>query len=147
MEVSMTSCIKQQENPSLVCHLIHLRVIDNERYYTLRDAIMEEYSDVCKKCSSSEVLVYLSSLYGVDDLARLNRTTVKWAIKILMSVAETFQFSSNRDENIHLFDIHDTTLKTMAKYDIGTIINSFIKCDSLNNRDSVNYLKEHDEGV
>lgn len=147
MEVSMTSCIKQQENPSLVCHLIHLRVIDNERYYALRDAIMEEYSDVCKKCSSSEVLVYLSSLYGVDDLARLNRTTVKWAIKILMSVAETFQFSSNRDENIHLFDIHDTTLKTMAKYDIGTIINSFIKCDSLNNRDSVNYLKEHDEGV
>lgn len=147
MEVSMTSCIKQQENPSLVCHLIHLRVIDNERYYALRDAIMEEYSDVCKKCSSSEVLVYLSSLYGVDDLARLNRTIVKWAIKILMSVAETFQFSSNRDENIHLFDIHDTTLKTMAKYDIGTIINSFIKCDSLNNRDSVNYLKEHDEGV
>ena len=147
MEVSMTSCIKQQENPSLVCHLIHLRIIDNERYYALRDAIMEEYSDVCKKCSSSEVLVYLSSLYGVDDLARLNRTTVKWAIKILMSVAETFQFSSNRDENIHLFDIHDTTLKTMAKYDIGTIINSFIKCDSLNNRDSVNYLKEHDEGV
>lgn len=143
----MTSCIKQQENSSLVCHLIHLRVIDNERYYALRDAIMEEYSDVCKKCSSSEVLVYLSSLYGVDDLARLNRTTVKWAIKILMSVAETFQFSSNRDENIHLFDIHDTTLKTMAKYDIGTIINSFIKCDSLNNRDSVNYLKEHDEGV
>jgi len=147
MEVYMTSCIKQQENPSLVCHLVHLRVIDNERYYALRDAIMEEYSDVCKKCSSSEVLVYLSSLYGVDDLARLNRTTVKWAIKILMSVAETFQFSSNRDENIHLFDIHDTTLKTMAKYDIGTIINSFIKCDSLNNRDSVNYLKEHDEGV
>ena len=143
----MTSCIKQQENPSLVCHLIHLRIIDNERYYALRDAIMEEYSDVCKKCSSSEVLVYLSSLYGVDDLARLNRTTVKWAIKILMSVAETFQFSSNSDENIHLFDIHDTTLKTMAKYDIGTIINSFIKCDSLNNRDSVNYLKEHDEGV
>ena len=143
----MTSCIKQQENPSLVCHLIHLRVIDNERYYALRDVIMEEYSDVCKRCSSSEVLVYLSSLYGVDDLARLNRTTVKWAIKILMSVAETFQLSSNRDENIHLFDIHDTTLKTMAKYDIGTIINSFIKCDSLNNRDSVNYLKEHDEGV
>lgn len=143
----MTSCIKQQENPSLVCHLIHLRVIDNERYYALHDTIMEEYSDVCKKCSSSEVLVYLSSLYGVDDLARLNRTTVKWAIKILMSVAETFQFSSNRDENIHLFDIHDTTLKTMAKYDIGTIINSFIKCDSLNNRDSVNYLKEHDEGL
>lgn len=143
----MTSCIKQQENPSLVCHLIHLRVIDNERYYALRDAIMEEYSDVCKKCSSSEVLVYLSSLYGVDDLARLNRMIVKWAIKILMSVAETFQFSSNRDENIHLFDIHDTTLKTMAKYDIGTIINSFIKCDSLNNRDSINYLKEHDEGV
>lgn len=143
----MTSCIKQQENPSLVCHLIHLRVIDNERYYALRDAIMEEYSDVCKRYSSSEVLVYLSSLYGVDDLARLNRTTVKWAIKILMSVAETFQFSCNRDENIHLFDIHDTTLKTMAKYDIGTIINSFIKCDSLNNRDSVNYLKEHDEGV
>jgi len=143
----MTSCIKQQENPSLVCHLIHLRVIDNERYYALRDAIMEEYSDVCKRYSSSEVLVYLSSLYGVDDLARLNRTTVKWAIKILMSVAETFQFSSNSDENIHLFDIHDTTLKTMAKYDIGTIINSFIKCDSLNNRDSVNYLKEHDEGV
>ena len=147
MEVSMTSCIKQQENPSLVCHLIHLRVIDNERYYALRDAIMEEYSDVCKRCSSNEILTYLSSLYGVDDLARLNRTTVKWAIKILMSVAETFQFSSNRDENIHLFDIHDTTLKTMAKYDIGTIINSFIKCDSLNNRDSVNYLKEHDEGV
>lgn len=147
MEVSMTSCIKQQENPSLVCHLIHLRVIDNERYYALRDAIMEEYSDVCKRCSSSEVLVYLSSLYGVDDLARLNRTIVNWAIKILMSVAETFQFSSNRDENIHLFDIHDSTLKTMAKYDIGTIINSFIKCDSLNNRDSVDYLKEHDEGV
>ena len=143
----MTSCIKQQENPSLVCHLIHLRVIDNERYYALRDAIMEEYSDVCKRCSSSEVLVYLSSLYGVDDLARLNRTIVNWAIKILMSVAETFQFSSNRDENIHLFDIHDSTLKTMAKYDIGTIINSFIKCDSLNNRDSVDYLKEHDEGV
>ena len=39
----MTSCIKQQENPSLVCHLIHLRVIDNERYYALHDAIMEEY--------------------------------------------------------------------------------------------------------
>ena len=66
MEVYMTSCIKQQENPSLVCHLIHLRVIDNERYYALRDAIMEDYSDVCKRCSSSEVLVYLSSLYGVD---------------------------------------------------------------------------------
>ena len=65
---------------------------------------------------------------------------------ILMSVAETFQFSSNSDENIHLFDIHDTTLKTMAKYDIGTIINSFIKCDSLNNRDSVDYLKEHGQG-
>ena len=142
----MTINNTHQENPSLVCHLIHLRVIDNERYYTLRDAIMEEYSNVCKTCSSNEILAYLSSLYGVDDLARLNRTTVKWAIKILMSVAETFQFSSNRDENIHLFDIHDTTLKTMAKYDIGTIINSFIKCDSLNNRDSVNYLKEYDQG-
>lgn len=142
----MTSCIKQQENPSLVCHLIHLRVIDNERYYALQDAIMEEYSTVCKTRPSNEVLVYLSSLYGVDDLVKFNRATVNWAIKILMSVAETFQFSSNRDENIHLFDIHDTTLKTMAKYDIGTIINSFIKCDSLNNRDSVDYLKEHGQG-
>ena len=48
--------------------------------------IMEEYSTVCKTRPSNEVLVYLSSLYGVDDLVKFNRATVNWAIKILMSV-------------------------------------------------------------